>query len=66
MEIPVNYRMLKRSETWKVYDVVIEGVSLMKNYRRQITKLLMKESPDQMIERLKKRIEQQKKEKKER
>ena len=66
IEIPVNYRMLKRSETWKVYDVVIEGVSLMKNYRRQITNLLMKESPDQVIERLKKKIEQQKKEKKER
>ncbi len=66
IEIPVNYRMLKRSETWKVYDVVIEGVSLMKNYRRQITKLLMKESPDQVIERLKKKIDQQEKEKKER
>ena len=62
IEIPVNYRMLKRNETWKVYDVVIEGVSLMKNYRRQVNKLLFKESPDQVNERLKKRIEQQKEE----
>src|SRR5262245_6374750 len=34
-EIPVDYRMLKRADRWLVYDVSIEGVSLISNYRTQ-------------------------------
>src|SRR5262245_47328167 len=34
-EIPVDYRMLKRGDRWLVYDVSIEGVSLISNYRTQ-------------------------------
>ena len=62
-EIPVNYGMIKRAGTWKVYDVTIEGVSLMKNYRTQFNRILMKDSPDKLIGMLKKKIEQQKKKK---
>lgn len=58
IEIPVNYSMIMRNGTWKVYDVIIEGVSLMKNYRTQINKILTRKSPDQLIEQLKKKIEQ--------
>ncbi|MGA1838993.1 MAG: ABC transporter substrate-binding protein [bacterium] len=32
-EIPIYYRMLSNNGKWKVYDVIIEGVSLIKNYR---------------------------------
>ncbi len=58
VEIPVNYSMIMRNGTWKVYDVIIEGVSLMKNYRTQINQILARKSPDQLIEQLKKKIEQ--------
>jgi phospholipid transport system substrate-binding protein len=45
---------------WTVYDVRIEGVSLVKNYRTQFEKILMKSSPQELIERLKTKIEKQK------
>lgn len=61
-EIPVNYGMLKETDTWKVYDVIIEGVSLVANYRSQFSGILMKESPARLIEMIKKKIKQQKEE----
>ncbi|MCP4668416.1 MAG: ABC transporter substrate-binding protein [Deltaproteobacteria bacterium] len=35
IEIPVAYRLLKKNNDWRVYDISIEGVSLVNNYRRQ-------------------------------
>ena len=32
-DIAVDYRMIKKSEEWKVYDIIFDGISLMKNYR---------------------------------
>jgi phospholipid transport system substrate-binding protein len=62
MEIPVNYSMLKRNNQWKVYDVNIEGMSLIKNYRSEFRRFLRKKSSAQLIELLKKKIEDQQKE----
>ncbi|MFP5258728.1 MAG: ABC transporter substrate-binding protein [Acidobacteriota bacterium] len=47
-EIPIAYRLVDRGG-WKVYDVVIEGVSLVQNYRSQFGQILMNESPDALI-----------------
>ncbi len=52
-EIPMHYRMIRRNGVWGVYDVNIEGVSLVKNYRRQFKKILARETPDVLIQRLK-------------
>ena len=54
-EIPANYRMKQHNSSWWIYDVSIEGVSLVKNYRTQFNKILVKESPGQLIERIKKK-----------
>ncbi len=43
-EIPVDYRMLRRSDRWRVYDVTIEGVSLVANYRSQFDRILQRSS----------------------
>tara|TARA_Y100001970_G_C14199571_1_gene840287 strand:- start:1130 stop:1717 length:588 start_codon:yes stop_codon:yes gene_type:complete len=32
-EIPVSYRLRKTNNNWKVYDIIIDGISLLKNYR---------------------------------
>ncbi len=56
-EISVDYSMLLVDNQWRVYDVNIEGVSLIKNYRTQFDQILEKESPAQLIERLKKKTE---------
>jgi len=61
LEIPVAYSMVLRGGVWRVYDVNIEGVSLVKNYRTQFRKALMRKSPAQLIEILRKKIERQKK-----
>ena len=53
-DIPITYRMLK-ADAWKVYDVIIEGVSLVQNYRNQFAQILMKESPDALIDKLAKK-----------
>jgi len=58
-DIPIYYRMLLKDGKWKVYDVIIEKISLVKNYRTQFRSILRKESPGELIERLKKKIAEQ-------
>ncbi|KAF0233048.1 MAG: hypothetical protein FD177_1991 [Desulfovibrionaceae bacterium] len=47
-EVPIVYRLIRKND-WKVYDVMIEGVSLVQNYRNQFNQILVKESPAQLI-----------------
>ena len=46
--VPVSYRMLKKAE-WVVYDIIIEGVSMVQNYRGQFQELLQKGDADALI-----------------
>jgi len=59
VEIPVDYSLRTYKETWKVYDVNIEGVSLVKNYRTQFKKFLVRKKPVQLIDRLRKKVAKQ-------
>ena len=59
LDIPISYNMYKTSGTWKVYDVNIEGVSLVQNYRAQFTKILINKSPAALIEMLKNKLSEQ-------
>jgi phospholipid transport system substrate-binding protein len=60
VQIPVDYRMLKEDNgSWKVYDIIVEGISLVKNYRTQFASILKKETPAQLIERLNKKLAEQ-------
>ena len=52
VKTPVTYRMLAKNESWKVYDVVIEGISMVSNYREQYRNSF-KDSPEKMINELK-------------
>ena len=55
-DILVDYMMLKtKSGLWKIYDVNIEGIGMVKNYRTQYQKKFS-DSPEQLIEELKKKI----------
>lgn len=51
-EIPINYRLHLVGGQWKVYDVVIENVSLVNNYRSQFHRILDTASFDDLIKRL--------------
>lgn len=50
---PVSYRMMNKNGHWCVYDVLIEGVSLVKNYRTQFQDILTTASPDELTTRVK-------------
>jgi len=54
-QIPINYRAIKKSSEWKVYDVVIEGVSLISNYRTQFRDILANNPPQALIDTLRKK-----------
>jgi phospholipid transport system substrate-binding protein len=51
-EIPVDYRMHVVDGRWLVYDVVIEGVSLVANYRTQFNKIVQTESYPSLVKKL--------------
>jgi phospholipid transport system substrate-binding protein len=59
VETPIDYSMLLKDGAWKIYDVKIEGVSLLKNYRAQFRSILMNKSPEYLIDMLKKKLEEQ-------
>ncbi len=50
--IPIHYRMILEDGEWKVYDVVIEGVSLVQNYRTQFREILTNKSPEDLLKTL--------------
>lgn len=54
-EIPIYYRTVLKGDAWKVYDVVIEGVSLISNYRSQFREILMNKQPETLLETLRKK-----------
>ncbi len=54
--IPVYYRMIIKNKKWKIYEVIIEGVSLVHNYRSQFRNVLRKKTPQELIEMLKRKV----------
>jgi phospholipid transport system substrate-binding protein len=52
-EVPVDYRMLRRGDRWLVYDVSIEGVSLVANYRTQFNKIIQTSSYKDLVKKMK-------------
>lgn len=58
--IPLNYRLLNEGGTWKVYDVVIEGVSLVSNYQSQFRRIIHESSYAELVRRLKTKVSEMK------
>ncbi len=52
-EVPVDYKMFAQGERWRAYDVHIEGVSLVANYRTQFNAIISRASFEELITRLK-------------
>jgi len=57
VEIPVDYSMWKRQGRWRVYNVHVEGTSLLGNYRNEFERVLRQDPPERLIEMLKKKVE---------
>jgi phospholipid transport system substrate-binding protein len=58
IEVPIDYRMLKRGDRWRVYDVSIEGVSLVANYRTQFNSIIRTSSYDELLRKMRSRVEE--------
>ncbi len=59
IEIPIDYRLYQEKDgSWKVYDLVIEGVSLVGNYRSQFDEILQRDNYEKLIEELKKKVQE--------
>lgn len=58
-EIPIFYRMIQKSGKWKVYDVVVENVSLVQNYRNQFNEILASSTPEQLLQTLRDKVKKQ-------
>ncbi len=54
--IPINYRMILENGEWKVYDVAIEGVSLVQNYRTQFREILTNKPPEDLLKMLREKV----------
>jgi len=52
VQIPLDYRLLKKNDKWGVYDVIIDGVSLTKNYRGQFSRIIKSSSFDALLDKL--------------
>lgn len=62
VEIPMDYRLHMKDGTWHAYDLVVDGVSLVKNYRSQFEKIIRSSSYQELVRRLRERtVEEDKK-----
>lgn len=59
VEIPIDYRMMDKGGKWEVYDVSIEGVSLVNNYRAQFSKIIRTSSYQELVRRMKNKQEEE-------
>jgi phospholipid transport system substrate-binding protein len=57
--LPVDYQLVRHGEQWAIYDVVIDGVSLASNYRAQFSKILRTSSYEDLMQRLKSKLEEE-------
>ncbi|HSN04527.1 MAG TPA: ABC transporter substrate-binding protein [Nitrospira sp.] len=65
VEIPMDYRLINKAGRWYAYDIIADGVSLVKNYRSQFDKIIRSDSYEELVTRLHNRtMVEEKKEKK--
>ena len=56
-DIPINYKLAKKNDKWLVYDVVIEEVSLISNYRTSYAEIIKKEGMDGLLKKMKEKLQ---------
>lgn len=58
-QIPVEYRMMNKGGSWRVYDLYIEGVSLVSNYRSQFNEFISSSAYEDLVKRLKEKLKKE-------
>jgi phospholipid transport system substrate-binding protein len=54
---PIDYKLMNSNNSWQVYDVVIENIGLVANYRNEFSGIIRKDKFSGLMERLRKKIE---------
>ena len=57
-DIPVNYKLYQKGDQWLVYDVIIEGISLISNYRSSYQEIMKDEGFDGLLNRMQAKIDE--------
>jgi phospholipid transport system substrate-binding protein len=57
-KVPLFYRLIQKDGNWRVYDVVIEGVSMIKNYRGQFREMLTNKTPEDLLQTLREKVKE--------
>jgi phospholipid transport system substrate-binding protein len=57
-QLPVDYRLLEKDQRWRVYDVVVDGISLAQNYRAQFDRIIRSSSYDTLVQKIKAQLAQ--------
>ncbi len=61
VDIPINYKLQQKGEEWLVYDVVIEEVSLVQNYRSSYRNIVKREGIDGLLAKMEQKLDELKK-----
>jgi phospholipid transport system substrate-binding protein len=54
-QVPIEYRLQKADGRWKIYDVLVEGISLVNNYRSQFNQIISSSSYEALVQKMKSR-----------
>jgi phospholipid transport system substrate-binding protein len=54
-QVPIEYRLQKTDGRWRIYDVLVEGISLVNNYRSQFNQIISSSSYDALVQKMKAR-----------
>ena len=55
-EFQINYKLHRVGEEWKIYDVVVENISLINNYRSQFNRIITKTSYDELVSMMRQKL----------
>jgi phospholipid transport system substrate-binding protein len=54
-QVPIEYRLHKSDGRWLIYDVLVEGISLVNNYRSQFNRIITNSSYNELVQKMKNR-----------
>jgi len=57
-DIPIDYSLLREGNRWRVYDVAVDGISLIDNYRSQFADIIHTSSYQELVKRLKAKVQE--------
>jgi phospholipid transport system substrate-binding protein len=52
VDVPIDYKVIRRDGEWKIYDVVIDGISLVSNYRSQFNRIIQRSSYADLVKKM--------------